>query len=219
MISAFEQVEELTKEINKILETRVKLYIIGGAALLYREMKTATKDIDAIVIATQEFMEFQKALEKLGFKKKLPGKEYSRMKLSQIFERKEFRIDLFEKEVCRRFSLSGNMIKRAEQVINLDKVKVFLCSNEDIFLFKTITERPGDILDCINLASTTEFDWNIVLQELKDQTSKQEVWITWIGERFDLLEDRGLVIPIKKELDKLIKKFFKNLERGEKNAV
>jgi hypothetical protein len=67
-----------------------------------------------IVETKQEFIEFSKVLDIINFAQKIPEKEYSHMNLSQIFSRGDFRIDLFEKEVCKKFSLSENMIKRAE---------------------------------------------------------------------------------------------------------
>ena len=44
------------------------------------------------------------------------------------------------------------MVERAREYLILDKLAVYLCSNEDVFLFKTMTERSGDIEDCISLA-------------------------------------------------------------------
>ena len=84
-------------------------------------MKDVTKDIDLIVASRKEFFELQNKLRELGFETKIPGKEYSRMNLSQIFERESLRIDIFEKEVCGRFALSKNMIKRSERVLSLKK--------------------------------------------------------------------------------------------------
>ena len=76
-------------------------------------------------------------------------------------------------------------------------------------MFKTFTERQGDIEDCLLLAQK-EIDWNGMLAEIKSQirASGQKVWITYIGERLNLLEDRNLVIPIMKDIDRLREKFF-----------
>lgn len=215
MINNFEEIDQLFSEINNSLHNKTNIYIIGGAALLRRGIKEATKDIDLVVSTKQEFFEIQNALRIIGFKSQIPEREYAHMNLSQIFQRKDFRIDLFERNVCARFSLSENMIKRAEKVIALSNMTVFLCSNEDIFLLKTMTEREGDITDCINIVSTQNPNWEIILKELKEQIkqSKQDVWITWVGERLDMLQDRGIDIPIMKELNELRNKFFKDLEK------
>ena len=77
-----------------------------------------------------------------------------------------------------------------------------------------MTEREGDLEDCINLAKKG-LDWDIILHELKGQVkdSKKDVWITWIGERLDLLEDRGLAISIKKDIDKMTLAYYEALEK------
>lgn len=215
MINDFKDIEEFFKELDKSMKNIIEIFTIGGAALLRRGMKAATKDIDIIVSTKKEFIELQTALKNIGFQGQIPGKEYTHMNLSQIFQRGDFRIDLFEKEVCGKFSLTEEMKVRAEKVINLDHVKVYLCSNEDIFLFKTMTERDGDLTDCINIATLQNPDWNIILSELKNQISKskQDVWITWVGERLDILEDRNLDIPIMKDIDKLRDEYFDDLEK------
>lgn len=219
MIEKFEQIEELFKELNSLVYTKIEIYTIGGVALLKRDMREATKDIDIIVSTKKEFLELQNTLIKMGFSGQLPGKEYSHMNLSQIFHRGDFRIDLFEREVCSRFSLSEDMKKRADKVIELDHIIIYLCSNEDIFLFKTMTERDGDITDCINIAQTQNPNWNIILTELKSQIkqSNQDVWITWVGERLDILQDKGIDIPIMKDVDKLRDEFFDYLEKKQSN--
>ncbi|MGV8162435.1 MAG: DUF6036 family nucleotidyltransferase [Candidatus Nanoarchaeia archaeon] len=216
MISKFEEINKFFKELEEQTNKKLNLYIIGGAALLFQGMKPATKDIDIIVDTKEEFLELQKILLKLNFKTNKPGLEYSRMNLSQIFQREDLRIDLFEKEVCGKFYLSKSMIKRAKNIGDegMKNLEIYLVSNEDIFLFKTMTEREGDLTDCISLA-TKGLNWKNIIDELKAQTKekKKEVWITWVGERLDILEERGLNIPIMKEIDGLREQYFDELEK------
>lgn len=215
MIKSLEQIEGIFREIDKVVQNKVKVFTIGGAVLVEQGLKASTKDIDLIVETKEEFMDLQETLIKIGFELKVPGEGYSRMNLSQIFQRESYRIDLFEKEVCSKFSLSEKMIERARKIINLNKVEIFFCSNEDIFLFKTMTEREGDLADCENIVRAA-VDWKIIVEELKRQIqdSGQDVWITWIGERLDLLEERGMTMPIMKEINKLRIKFFKDFEKN-----
>lgn len=214
MISEFNQIEELFNEINKVMNRKVTAFIIGGAVMLYQGLKPATKDIDIVVKTKEEFTELQKALIKLQFTSKIPGAEYKHMNLNQVFQREDFRIDIFQKEVCGKFFLSLKMMQRAKTVIDLNHIKVVLSSNEDVFLFKTMTEREGDLEDCVSLAQTG-IEWDIIFSELKSQIkeSKQNIWITWVGERLDLLEERGLTIPIMTEINKLRDPFFGEWEK------
>ena len=77
-----------------------------------------------------------------------------------------------------------------------------------------MTERNGDLEDCIKLG-IPGINWKIIIKELQNQIkqSNQDVWITWVGERLDLLEDKGLIIPIMNKFDKLRDQYFKNLEK------
>ncbi len=118
------------------------MYIIGGAALLFEGLKPATKDIDLIIDNENEFTSFNKALVALNFKEEALTDFYKKMHLNKIMVRDDYRIDAFIKKVCRKFNLSKDMINRSEELISLKNIVVYKCSNEDIFLFKSMTERP-----------------------------------------------------------------------------
>jgi hypothetical protein len=214
MISKFAHMEELFGDVGKTLQCDVKAYVIGGAVLLEQGMKTATKDIDMVVSTGEEFACLRAALKSLGFRGQIPEKEYARMNLSQIFEKGDFRIDLFLLQVCGKFSLSDGMMARAKKKAAFGRLELFFCSNEDVFLFKTMTEREGDLEDCMKLAASG-LDWKVILSELKGQvrTSRRDVWVTWVGERLEILEERGLVIPIMKDIGRLRDRFFADMEK------
>jgi hypothetical protein len=151
----------------------------------------------------------QSALKSLDFIPNIPGPDYSNMNLSQILTREDFRIDLFMTVVCSKFRLSEGMIRRADKAWSTDKLSLMLCSNEDLFIFKTMTQREGDLDDCMSLAMSA-LNWRTILEETMNQieNSGNDIWITWIGERLDLLEDMGLTIPVMKEINKLRAKYY-----------
>lgn len=215
MISTFEQVRRVFEEIDKNLHKKIQVYMIGGAMLLYHKIKPATKDIDIIVANRSEFETLQTVLKKLHFTTKVPTFEYKKVDLSQIFIRDDLRIDVFHKIVCKGFLLSDPVMKRAEKIMELENLSLFLCFPEDVFIFKTFTERDGDIEDCLRITDQKKLDWNAILEEINTQiqTSGNKVWITWIGERLDILEERGLNIPIMKDVDALREKFFADFEK------
>ena len=218
MIADFEKIQELMKELNAALKKKTSLFMIGGGMLLYHGLKTATKDIDIIAKNQEEFNAVEHAFKSIGFQSRFPSLEYKNMALSQILLREDFRIDLFHKTVCSGFFLSDGMMKRATEALKLDKLTLYLCSIEDVFLFKTLTEREGDLEDCLALAKRG-IDWNAILNELHHQikASGREVWITYVGERLDILEDRGLVIPILPEVTRLREEYFKDYEKRMKD--
>jgi len=83
-----------------------------------------------------------------------------------------------------------------------------------VFMLKTLTEREGDLDDCISLASAG-INWDSIFQELKYQmqSSGNKIWITYVGERLDLLQERGLNIPIMEEVDLLRLEYYEELEK------
>jgi len=214
MISDFKQLENLFKEINQKLTSILHLYVIGGAVLLYQGLKPATKDIDVILPDEKTYTFFINAITSLQFQRVDPTGIYKKMDVSAIFERDDYRIDAFLKTVCKRVSLSDGTKQRAKPMAQLSHLQVFLCANEDIFIFKSMTEREGDLEDCIALVQRG-LEWNSVLEELKAQVkhSGEDVWITWIGEQLDILQERGVNIPIMNEVNKLRDAYFDHLEQ------
>jgi tRNA nucleotidyltransferase/poly(A) polymerase len=55
LISNFDYLNKLFKQIDENLSEKVNFYIIGGAVMLYYDLKKATKDIDIIVDSPKEF--------------------------------------------------------------------------------------------------------------------------------------------------------------------
>ena len=215
MISKFEQMDEVFNALDSTLYEHVHFYVIGGAVMLYHGLKAGTKDVDIVVGSLMDFIATEKALKEAGFIPKLPSREYKKLDLSQIFVKGDFRIDLFQRTVCKGFMLSEGMKKRAQKVRELKHLTLSLCSTTDIFLFKTFTEREDDITDCIHLTQSA-LDWDAMLDEIRHQlkASGNKIWITYIGERMDLLLERGIVIPIMGTIDKLREDYFDAFEKA-----
>ncbi len=216
MISDFEAIQDLCKEIDAAAKSPIQIYLIGGAMLLYHDLKIATKDIDVIVDTKQEFDALQKILYTLGFKNKILTNVYKRVNLDQQLVRDDFLIDIFQKTVCKQLSLSSRMKKRAQSIRELEHIELVLCSREDVFLLKTLTEREGDIQDCISLAQTG-IDWDVILEEIQEQIREtgEEVWITYVGERLSILQERNVVIPIMNKIEALCETYYDKLEKIE----
>lgn len=216
MITSFDILQELFKEIDAKLDLRVKIYMIGGAALMFSKLKSFTKDIDIIVKTKSEYDVFIKSIKKIGFKDiAITGGAYM-LNLSTAQERGDSRIDLFLEKVCGKMHLSNDMVLRAKDIFKGSKLEVFVCANEDVFLFKTITLREGDIQDCEELIKRG-LDWKVISKEMDYQVSAgEQKWITHINERLLDLESRGFVIPILLEVEKQTEKYYESLENLKK---
>jgi len=114
-------------------------------------------------------------------------------------------------QTCALPILSRGMKERSAKYGNFI-VKV--CSNEDIFLFKTMTEREVYVKDCIAIAQMQALNWEIILKELECQieSSQNDVWITWVGERMDIINQRGIDIPIINEINQLREEYYQKMK-------
>jgi len=220
MISNFKQIEKLWKELDTYTNKTINFYVIGGAVLVHQELKAATKDIDLIISTKESYESLCNILKTRGFEQKNPTGVYESMFISGIFERRDVRLDLFLETVCKKLHLSSEMMKRAQQSFSGKYLQVYHCANEDIFLFKSMTDREGDLEDNITLAKTG-LNWKYIMTEIKDQINQYgtDVWITWIGERFDLLEEKGIQIPIMNEIDQLRNSYFDKIEKDYHNEI
>ena len=58
-------IEEELKKINKNLSKQINIYILGGGAMSFFDLKTATKDIDVILPSESEASALIKTLYKM----------------------------------------------------------------------------------------------------------------------------------------------------------
>jgi hypothetical protein len=204
MISTFQKINELFEEINALLSKPIKIYIIGGAALLHFQLKPSTKDVDLIVKSKDDFNELKRVLVSVGFTSKQLTNQYKHLALDNQLVKGDFLLDIFASKVCGKLSLTDAMILRSIEYKKYGNLEVYFCSVEDILIFKTITDRDGDIDDCIAIAKR-EINWDLILAEILDQIkiSKEEIWVTLFNERLLLLESKGVNIPILKKIEQL----------------
>ncbi len=200
-------IEDELKKINSHFSDEVKMYIIGGGAMSFYDIKAATKDIDVIVETEKEAKNLINALYKSGYKKIEPEDPvYQKMRTREIIENKDgFRWDIFVNVVCGGLSFSKDMKKRAITFKSFSKIKVFLVSSEDIFIFKSVTSRPRDREDMFALFSSG-IDADIIKEEIKQQAMLDEnkAWISYFFIGLDeLVSDYDIVFPGYKEFLKL----------------
>ena len=210
-------IHELFEMINsKLLGTdkQLDVYLIGGAALMFHNAKASTKDIDVIMASDSQLDLMESVLCRLGFAETPLTDEYGNFALDKMFILDDYRVDVFNQKVCGKLSISSEMISRSKVELSLSNVKLHVLSKEDIFVFKCITTRPGDIEDSAKIIEQG-INWKIIKTELLSQIEKSGVhkWITFLNQRLDRLDDEyGLKSPIAKEISKLAEIEYKKLE-------
>ena len=197
-----DSIKKILYEIGENLGTRVRVCLIGGGNMMLRGLKTATKDLDFVLESTKEFEILKNTLQRMGFERKTKiEKAYEDMRPSLILEREKFRIDVFTKTVCNAFILTKGMREDSEtrKMGNLD---LELVSLEDVFLFKSITDREGDLEDC-RIISERGLEWKRILKSVFKQEKLTGRYFSFsVVDTLHALQERyGIKTPIFKKLD------------------
>ena len=201
----FEQLQlfEILKTVSHKLEKEVEAYLIGGLAHILYGAKLATKDVDIVFDSFKNLQLFVKAMVTIGFYrvKDLTG-AYQDLEAHSVLEaRSGCRFDIFLNTVCNCLVLTESMKNRSKEVLSSGNLKLFAISPEDIFLFKSVTNRPDDLADMAIIAGYG-LNWNIIEEELRNQP---EYW-KWLPHYFRSLEELeqeySIIAPAKKKLQK-----------------
>lgn len=191
-------------EAGGILPELMNAFVFGGGAMAFRNQKATTKDVDMVFEEPTQARAFAGALQKIGFtEEKNLAAPYELMHATGgIWIRGDSRFDVFGRTVMGKLALTPSMKRRSTLFAEFGNLAVHLLSNEDVAFFKAITNRPGDVDDIAAIASSTNLDWNVILEECKRQSVKR----TWYGAVYNqLAELKRLKIdaPIQQELLRL----------------
>jgi len=177
---------ELFKLVGERLKKPVECMAIGGSAMLFYGLKTATKDVDIVLFSQTDMDSFVKILAESGFSRRIIGDGKPKKGIPVVMERGDARLDLFLESVF-HLVISSDMRGRVEQKHEFDNLTVGIISHEDIILLKSVTDREGDRTDAKNIIGKLDVNWNLIIQEA--------LWQSGHGDKafsvylFDFLED------------------------------
>lgn len=208
-------IEEEFTRIGTRLEDPLTVYLIGGGALAFEDLKDATKDIDVVVTESEDFARLQNALTLLDYESvRDPDEEYQELGATLILENSDgCRIDIFNQQVVDKLIFSRGMQDRSQQLVSRGQLVVRTASLEDVFLFKSVAGRPGDIED-MNTLIQTGLDFDTILDEIHRQTELlgEELFITYVNEALIDLEDRfGVTTSLTDDIEELSRQVYDQL--------
>jgi len=192
-------IEKQLEIIDSHLRQQLTLYVIGGGAMGFYDLKAATKDIDVIVVTENEAKILLAALQASKYKniEKIEP-PYLKMKTRAVIENVDgFRWDLFVNIVCGGLILSKEMISRAQLFKKFKHIIVYLVAPEDIFIFKAVTSRPRDREDMFVLFSHG-LDTKIMKEEIcrQAQLDSSKAWLSYFFVGLDeLVEEYKVIFP------------------------
>jgi hypothetical protein len=225
-------IEKELKTINKYLSKPINIYIFGGGAMSFYDLKTATKDIDVLLPSEAESSALIKALSKSGYNN-IETKDpiYIKMKTRGIIENTDgFRWDIFVHKICGGLTFSEDMQKRSKKFKEFNNIKTYLVSQEDIFILKSVTSRPRDREDMFSLFSHG-LNIEIIKKEIRKQAKLDEnkAWLSYFFVGLDeLVSEYNIIFPDYNEflklaeeemLEKLILEFIQKKPRSLNDLV
>lgn len=195
------ELENKLRSIGSPLKHEVKVFLLGGCAMVLRGQKSATKDVDIVLNSPKSLKHLVDSLKSLGFHEvvRLP-EDYQQLGASAVMRDSDgFQIDLFYRRVCKGLEITDRMEGRAELFGSFGSLHVYLMAPEDIFLFKGVTERETD-LDDMRVLAESGVNWNIIKEECHLQ-EKRRIWEDLLANKMlELRERYGIDSPIIKDL-------------------
>ena len=160
------------------LDEELELYAIGGTAMILKNIKETTKDIDFLTTENQE--KIRKLFNLAGLKEK------DASKLCNIWHLEDIRIDLFYDEFIFGFSLPDDWKDKSEHIKDIGKVKLYILNWQDIIITKIARNERRDIDDIIDIIKAE----NINFEDLKERyyKSAEESIISDYDAKFKALE-------------------------------
>ncbi|WP_147439947.1 hypothetical protein [Haloarcula sp. Atlit-7R] len=121
---------------------------------------------------------------------------YNQLDPSLVLEKEGFpRWDIFVEAVAGQLQLTPAMIERCDQSLEYGNLHVHLLSLTDIFVFKSITEREGDLEDAALIARQTDPDWESIFQEIKTQEDRTGQFFSFaVLDTLDVLNERHNIV-------------------------
>jgi hypothetical protein len=206
-------------ELNRIaehLQTDVDAYLIGGGAMSLRDLKDTTKDIDLVMANKEAFSRLMGTLQELGYEEVTDlGDKYDKLGARHCVRNEEgCQLDLFHRQIADKLFFSDGMQARSEIFLSTQYLSVELVSLEDIFLFKSVAERPDDIGDMATLIQTG-LDFEAIEQEIATQVDLVggERFVTVISESLGKLDEQdGIQTPLDDTIHEYYERYMNGLE-------
>lgn len=201
------RVNKFEKEISRFadnIDKSITIYLVGGVNLILRNLKDSTKDIDVVFDDRNKMGELIKALHRLEYSEDVGSVKYDRLRPDAVLKRKGSpRWDVFLGDVAGLLIFTESMKDRSELYKIYGDLSVRLVSLTDMFLFKSVTEREGDLEDAAVIVKRGALDWEKIIEEIRVQEKKTGRYISFIVlQTLDILKDRyGLDTPIRDKLE------------------
>ena len=133
------------------LDEEIEFFAMGGTAMVLKNIKEATKDID--FLTTTNHNKIKKMFELAGLKEK------SNSKLCNMWYMDKTRVDIFYDVFILGITLPDDWKELSEHVKNIGKVKLYILNWFDIIITKLARSETRDIEDILDIIKTQKIDF------------------------------------------------------------
>jgi hypothetical protein len=193
---------KVLQDISNGLDSEIDAYLIGGLSMMHHGLKVVTKDVDVVFKDDADAQRFEVALGSCGFRRATGLSEaYVALGATTVMERSDgMRFDIFVERVCKKLTLTEGMRRRAERMDLEGGLHLMATTPEDIFLFKSVTDREDDLADMALLAGLG-LDWEAMVDELRREPDNYR-YLPHFASKLDALEEvHSIVAPNRRALD------------------
>jgi hypothetical protein len=188
------------RKVGAALTKETTVFMFGGGVMALLGLKEQTKDLDLVVLGRASGERLYKAFGAAGYHiKHALSPTYRQMHARAVLDNLEgFRIDLFVDRICRALDFSSGMESRSKALdLGLPLLDLRLASAEDVFILKSVTDRPRDLDDMAALAERP-LDWKAIEREMIAQrrTGGKFFMPVFLQSLEALQADHGVDIPI-----------------------
>ena len=190
-----EKIREQFEDLTECIDRKTVVYLIGGGAMTLSGQKDATKDVDVVVESKESYDRIRDGLVEFGYEPQEDLKEeYEELGAAVVLEKGDRRFDVFDRQVAGELMLTDSIRSRSSAVMEDSPLYVRNFPDEDVFLFKSVANRPDDLDDMAVLLGSG-LDFEVVLDELVRQVEVvgRDEFVTSMDRKLKMLEDeRGI---------------------------
>ena len=133
------------------LDEEIELFAIGGTAMILKNIKEATKDID--FLTTAPYKKIKELFTLAGLNEKDPSK------LCNIWYLDKIRIDIFHDEFIMGFTLPDDWKKSSHSLRDIGKLKIYILNWYDLIITKIARSESRDIEDILAIIEAEKIDF------------------------------------------------------------
>ena len=148
--------EDLNNFLNLIadLNEPIELFAIGGTAMVLKNVKESTKDID--FLTTESYEKIKRLFSLAGLKEESPDR------ICNIWRMDKTRIDIFYGGFIMGIPFPEDWKEKSEKIREIGKIKLYILNWYDLIITKISRSEKRDIEDILNIIKSQKLDFKFL---------------------------------------------------------